>query len=128
MNKKYHKILITVLILVGIIAGYNYFSNSFNTEASESPLNSSVGELSNVSVQISGDTAFIASLNSLRIIKIDTSIFKNKSFNLLKDNSVILKNSEVAGRSNPFAPFSSTSSVISPIVNTSNPIIYQTMD
>lgn len=122
MKKKYNKILITILIFVSIIAGYNYLSNSVNTEASESPLKSSVGDLSNNSVQISEDTAFIASLNSLRVIKIDTSIFKNKSFILLKDNSVILKNSEEPGRSNPFAPFISNISPVTSSSNTENPL------
>lgn len=124
MRKIHHKILIFTLVLVIIGGSYSYFSHILVSEASvSSPLTSS---LDNNSIlpsvgKITSDIAFISTLSSLTHITIDTSLFMDKSFTNLKDNTVFLVDGKT-GRENPFAPVndnvtSSTSSNIVIITN-----------
>ncbi|HSE56661.1 MAG TPA: hypothetical protein VLB02_01075 [Candidatus Paceibacterota bacterium] len=50
-----------------------------------------------------GNDEFLATLLSIRSIRVDTSLFKNPAFLYLKDHPVVL-GTETVGRSNPFAP------------------------
>ncbi len=127
MKNRHHKFLIWILVLALIVVAYLYFSKSMKSEASEdSSLNSSLGDISSEDSQIAQDTAFLSTLSSLMSIKIDTSIFKNKSFLSLKDNSVKL-DTPVAGRTNPFAPLISTDNPVSNVGSNLLPITNQTL-
>lgn len=125
--KRYNKFLIvsTVALLLGGV--YLYFSNSVKSDpiiptaygsslassASAEPLASSS---STEADKISDDISFLTTLVALKNIKIDTSIFTDKNFNALQNNSVKIEK-VIPGRTNPFAPISTYS------VSTSTPTV-----
>jgi len=131
MNKTYHKFLIIFSILVIIGGVYFYFSNSLMSEASLSSSLDSSGFVDGAVLgddKIALDIAFISTLTSLNKIEIDTTLFENKSFRNLNDNTVKLEPS-VSGRINPFAPITSGSfsnRVASSPVTTSAPLEIKT--
>lgn len=112
-NTSYNKFLVLISIIILLSGAYLYFYEGSKSEAadtSSSSLSSSLDSSSTTSLdsQIANETAFLSSLSLIKKIKIDTSIFTSKSFNLLKDNDVSLE--EVTpGRLNPFAPVNSDS-------------------
>ncbi len=131
----YNKFLIISTVILFIGGVYLYFSNNFNsntimpvaygsslsdgTGAPSSPLSSS----SSAGDKISSDVSFLATLVSLKTIKVDTTLFDNKSFKLLQNNAVEIKPVS-AGRINPFAPISgnNTNNVITiPSIITDQP-------
>jgi hypothetical protein len=102
-----HTFLITLSLALLLGSAYLYFSHGLDVKAATSSgLESSSGtsspEEGTVDAKIAEDTAFLATLTSLTKITIDTSIFKDKSFNLLTDHTVVLEQA-VPGRPNPFA-------------------------
>ena len=129
----YNKFLIISTIIIFIGGVYLYFSNGLNSETivplafGSSLSNSTEGETSSASLssgdKISSDISFLTTLISLKKIKIDTTLFTNKSFKALQNNAVKIE-PVVAGRINPFAPIDTnkTSNVIStPKVVTDQP-------
>jgi hypothetical protein len=116
MKRKYNKFLIisTIFILIGGV--YLYFSKNLNSEdivpiAFGSDLSSSTGAESSLTTSflgddITSDISFLATLVSLKTIKIDTILFSNKSFNALQNNTVKIE-PVTPGRQNPFAPINS---------------------
>lgn len=131
MKMIYNKFLIvsTILLIVGGV--YLYFSGDINKKeiipvAYGSSLSSSLGinttdVTSALREKISADIAFLNTLVSLKRIQIDDSLFISKSFNLLVNNKVEIE-SVIAGRSNPFSPFSTNNNIVStPDVNTNQP-------
>ena len=109
MQKKHNKFLIALFILVCIIGVYSYFYKDLKSEAatSDSSLTSSLdttaGTPKTGSDDVITDTAFIMNLNSLKSIKIDTSLLESQPFTLLKDNNIKL-DPVPYGRINPFSP------------------------
>ncbi len=109
----YNKFLIISTIVLFIGGVYLYFSHNLNSEtivpvAYGSSLASSAGSVttptsSGTVDQISSDISFLATLASLKEIKIDTSLFAEESFKVLVNNQVKIE-PVVAGRINPFAP------------------------
>ena len=128
MHRTYNKFLIVSAIILLLGGVYTYFSNSLNARAATpvSP-NSAVSSQNGVTPlstlttedQISADTAFLATLTSLKKIKIDTSIFSSTGFKSLNDNTVNLE-AVAPGRPNPFAPIdfvvSRNEAPLSPVV------------
>ena len=124
MKRIYNKFLIisTAALLFGGV--YLYFSNSLSStevipKAFGSSLTSSNGtnpvSVSSIgSDKISADISFLATLVSLKKIKIDTTLFSDKSFNKLQNNTVKIEQ-VTAGRINPFAPMG--------IDNTNSPVL-----
>lgn len=120
MKKIYNKFLIVSTIALFIGGVYLYFSNNLNSGtimpvAFGSSLASSTGALpltvpTSAQDKISSDISFLTILASLKVIKIDTSIFADKSFNALLDNGVKLV-PVAPGRINPFAPIDKISVV-----------------
>lgn len=118
MKKTYNKFLIisTTFLLIGGV--YLYFSNDLNSKTivpiayGSSLASSTEGDVSTIttatsaSEKISSDIAFLSALTSLNRIKIDTSLFENKFFMELKDNSIKIE-PVTPGRINPFAPIES---------------------
>jgi len=125
MHKKYNKFLIVSSVIVLVLGVYSYFYNDLRSEAASTEedgaltsslaVPTSVAPTSQVSMKATEDTAFLMKLASLKIIKIDTSIFTDQSFKILKDNKINLT-PEVYGRVNPFAPTS-----IRPALNNNAP-------
>ncbi len=122
MNKTYHKFLVLFSVLILVAGVYFYFSNSLKSEASltssTSSLQSSLdnGGLTSFSNnKIASDIAFISTLASLSRINIDTTLFTNKSFQALNDNTVKLEVG-IPGRTNPFSPIGNN-----PLLNTIYP-------
>lgn len=121
MKKTYRKFLIisTILIIAGVV--FSYVSNKINPQDG-SNLVASVGSLGssttsapvtvdkNENSEVTSDVSFLETLKSLESIKIDKSLFENKSFNLLENNSVRI-DSVTPGRVNPFAPINSNRTV-----------------
>lgn len=119
MNKKYNKFLIISTIAIFIGLGYSYFSkdvvsNDVVPIAFGSSLSSSTGEevlpVTPNEDKISSDISFLTALVSLKNIKIDTTLFSDRSFNRLKDNGVKIEQVK-AGRPNPFAPVSASEAI-----------------
>jgi len=73
------------------------FGSSLDSSNDSNPSNSSLD------AEVNLDISFLNTLVLLKSISIDTSIFNNKSFKLLKDNKVKIT-SISPGRDNPFAP------------------------
>ena len=119
MKKTYKKFLIVSTIFLVIGGSYIYFANEIKTEKiipvaygsslvssttdGLSALSSSLGE------KIGSDVSFLSSLVSLKKITIDTTLFTNKLFTSLRNNSVKL-DPVSPGRQNPFAPIGNDSS------------------
>lgn len=113
MKKIYNKFLIISTIVLSVGGAYLYFSNSIISDgltpvAFGSSLVSTTGEQpSQLPVseddRISADISFLTTLVALKNIKIDTDFFNNKSFQLLKNNTVKIDPVQ-AGRENPFGP------------------------
>lgn len=126
MKKIYNKFLIVSTIALFIGGVYLYFSNNLNSGtimpvAFGSSLESSTGAIpltapTSAQDKISSDISFLTILASLKVIKIDTSIFTDKSFNALKNNEVKLV-PVAPGRINPFAPINTNS-----VVNATIPV------
>lgn len=120
MKKIYHKFLIisTVFLLLGGV--YLYFSSELNSKgvipvAFGSSLASTTGNATPLVTttaedKISSDISFLATIEALKNIKIDVSLFSSKSFNMLENNSVKIE-PVTAGRVNPFAPINSVNIV-----------------
>jgi len=110
MHKKYNKFLIVSFIGVLVLGVYSYFYNDLKSEAAtDSPLTSSLAPTPGTTTgtvtgsdQAALDTAFIASLFSLKTIKVDTTLLEEQAFKLLIDNNIKLEPVPY-GRTNPFA-------------------------
>ena len=125
MKNKYKKFLVVSTIFIIFGGFYLYYSNEVKSEKivpvayGSSLVSSSDAESSPVASlgdKINSDISFLASLVSLKKINIDTTLFTNKSFNSLVNNSVKL-DPVSPGRQNPFAPMMSgdSSGVGSPL-------------
>lgn len=114
MRKIYHKFLIVFVITIIFGGLYVYSSNSLKSEAAlSSSLGNSLPQSSSSDDKIASDISFISTLVNLNRITIDTTLFENKAFQLLKDNTVKLE-PVPSGRENPFAPLESGSFASSP--------------
>lgn len=131
MKRKYKKFLVVSTIFIALGGVYLYFAEEVKSEkvvsvAYGSSLVSSTtnGEdasaLSFLGDKLNSDVSFLSSLVSLKKITIDTTLFTNKSFTSLKNNTVKL-DPVSPGRQNPFSPigsdglssvYSSTSKVV----------------
>jgi hypothetical protein len=119
MKRIYNNFLIISTIAIFIGGSYLYFSKDLNSNGIVPvAFGSSLSNLSGVEVsavnpvtenKISSDILFLTALVSLKNIKIDATLFTNKSFNKLKDNAVKIDQVQ-AGRINPFAPISANKS------------------
>ena len=106
MNKTLKIVIVIVIIIIALFTLF-YFIGGKETQ-SEGNLSSSDTETSSVNVsnnsQINTDTAFLGTLEYLKSMKIEASIFLSATFKNLKDNTVIIESDGIIGRENPFAP------------------------
>lgn len=100
LNKK--SIIIFVVLAILAIFVYGYFFKDKSTGNSNSALVSSVAA-GNVNKQNVVGRELLASLNELRSLILDTSIFNNPAFKSLQSFNVELQ-PEITGRVNPFLP------------------------
>ena len=128
MHRIYNKFLIVAAVALLIGSFYVYLSNNLNAQAAsllstDSAISSQTGSspaaLLATNDKINVDTSFLSTLVSLTKIKIDTSIFTDKSFQALNDNTVNLE-TIAPGRENPFSPIQTVVQVdvapLSPVV------------
>lgn len=135
MIKINNKFLIVSAIIIIFSGFYLYFSNELKSEAAittsanTASSTKNVGNIISQKDKIVSDTAFINTLLSLKKIKIDTSLFSNKAFTILRDNSVqISLDNNSVGRPNPFLlmgaeSVDTTSQVVLPDVSTNDPTL-----
>ncbi len=136
MKKKYNKFLIVSTVFLFIGGVYLYSSNdlisgdivpvAFGSSLESSVLAESALVSSPVMAEeVNSDISFLATLVSLKNIKMDTSIFNLDTFKALKNNAVQIELvPSKPGRVNPFAPITVTESVgvsAAPVVATNQP-------
>ncbi len=127
MHRTHNKFLIAFALMFLLGSIYLYFSNGLDANAADTSSTSSVSSQNGSSPasslkandKITVDTAFLSTLLSLTKIKIDTSIFSDKAFLALNDNTVNLE-AIAPGRPNPFAPIQAAVGVNT---NTASPIV-----
>ena len=111
MHRRYSKFLIASFVAIVMFGVYSYFYNHLQSEASDSPITSSLGggatNTQGITTNTNSDTAFINNLTSLNTLQIDTTLFNDKGFSLLVDNNISLAPVPY-GRPNPFAPTDKT--------------------
>lgn len=109
MKKKNHKFLIASFVGILIFGIYYYYDPRSEASSTDSPITSSLDTKGSTTPpkdtigKANEDTAFLMKLASLTKIKIDTSLFTDKSFKLLVDNNIKLEPIPY-GRKNPFLP------------------------
>ncbi len=107
MSKKVKIFGVIVIILAVIIFATSFLGGSTPTpEKSTSPLSSTTGVIPLPGVSTTAKTSadeFSTLLSSVKSITIDTSLFDNPAYKMLRDFPVAL-GSDVVGRTNPFAP------------------------
>ncbi|HRH24960.1 MAG TPA: fibronectin type III domain-containing protein [Candidatus Paceibacterota bacterium] len=107
MSKKLKSILIFAIILAVVFFAFNFISKKKpkTLPAQNSPLAIDNGGIlpSAINTNTTASDEFSVLLSSIKRINIDTSLFNNKAYQLLRDFPVSL-GSEVVGRTNPFAP------------------------
>jgi hypothetical protein len=108
MSKKVKIFAIIAVALAVIIFGSSFLGNKkvATTVQTKSPLSSSTGVVplpgANTQSNASSDE-FSNLLSSIKRISIDTSLFDNPAYKMLRDFPVSL-GSDIVGRVNPFAP------------------------
>jgi len=117
MNNKKNQIIIIITLIIAAFVVFVYFKNS-STDNSGSSI---VAEKR--VAEFAGAREILSLLNRMSVVKLDDSIFNDKSFISLQDTTVVLV-SQPVGRNNPFAPLGSDgvrATTTSPqIQNTSN--------
>jgi hypothetical protein len=114
MNKKLKVfIFLIIIVLVGYFV-FSYLNKAPETSKNISPLSSTSNPIplpgnSNSTQQKSADE-FSAILSTVKSITIDTSLFDNQAYKMLRDFPVSL-GTDVIGRNNPFAPIGVGSNV-----------------
>ncbi|MES2930811.1 MAG: hypothetical protein V4665_03460 [Patescibacteria group bacterium] len=111
MRTKYHTFLIGLALVLLLGSAYAYFAAGGDARAATasslvSSITGTAAQTNSTDERIAEDTAFLSTLTSLNEIVIDTSIFTNKSFRALTDNTVVLETA-TPGRPNPFASIDS---------------------
>lgn len=109
MSKKVKIFSIVVIVIAGIIFATSFLGSKTPVPAkSTSPLSSTTGviPLPGATTSKSSADEFSTLLSSVKSITIDTSLFNNPAYKMLRDFPVSL-GSDVVGRTNPFAPIGS---------------------
>lgn len=127
MSKKLKSILIFAIILAVVFFAFNFLSKKKpkTLPNQNNPLAIDNGSILPSAINNNSTTSsdeFSVLLSSIKRINIDTSLFNNKAYQLLRDFPVSL-GSEVVGRTNPFAPVGADSdgSPISLVIQTVQP-------
>lgn len=116
MSKKLKIVIIVVIILIVGIGGASLLGNKTPVPVkSSSPLTSSSGSApaGTTSQNSASSDEFSNLLSSVKRITIDTSIFDNPAYKMLRDFPVSL-GSDIVGRVNPFAPIGTDSASSAP--------------
>lgn len=100
MNNKKNKVIIVITLLIAAFVVFVYFkNNSIDSSGSSIVAEQKVAEFA-------GAREILSLLNRMSTVKLDDSIFSDKSFISLNDTTVVLV-SQPVGRNNPFAPLGS---------------------
>ncbi len=105
-------IFVVIAVLVGSIAYFVFFNkNTTNTTNTTSLETTSVVGLQSGTVDTTKELSqkFVTSLSKIRNITLATSFFENSVYKSLQDytQSIVLQDSSLIGRANPFAPLDS---------------------
>lgn len=107
MSKKVKIFAIVVIVLAAIVFGASFINNKKAPVPTRntSPLTSTTGTvpLPGASPSQASSDEFSALLSNIKRISIDTSLFDNVAYKMLRDFPVSL-GSDIVGRINPFAP------------------------
>lgn len=108
MSKKTKTIFLIVIIILAIVLVALIKGGSSNTTDTTSGLNSSSAEipLPGAPSSQAGNDEFSLLLSSINRITINTGLFQNPAYILLRDHPVVL-GTDLVGRINPFAPIGS---------------------
>ncbi|MBP6912369.1 MAG: hypothetical protein KBB86_00350 [Candidatus Pacebacteria bacterium] len=106
-------IFVSIVIIVTVVAVLVLGKNNSATNAILQTTN-----LSTTTTQTEGDQSgkFLQSLSQVKSINLDTTFFKNKSYQKLVDFSLtpVIEDQRLIGRPNPFAPIGSDSVFVPP--------------
>ncbi len=111
MSKKVKIFALVVVVIAIIILATSILGGKktpYPSNPTKSPLSSATGviPLPGATANTTNNDEFSSLLSNINRITIDTSLFDNSAYKLLRDFPVSL-GSEVVGRSNPFAPIGS---------------------
>lgn len=111
MNPKIRNIIIFAGIFALLVAGYVLFFGKPSAEVPALTTTSGTAGSSTASTVAGADVGreFLATLLSLRTIKLDTAIFSNPAFLALRDFELTLIQEANPGRTNPFSPLGTES-------------------
>jgi hypothetical protein len=110
MIKKYKKLIIAVIVIVG---GFFIYNSYFNTESQSND---------SLTVTTSADVLgsdIIRAINQINALKLDRSIFNHSVFKTLVDRSEEIEKQEKS-RPNPFAPVTDINFTVNDSENNSN--------
>ncbi len=100
-KKSSNKLIIGMIIMVLVVFLAYFYSRGTPTTDGDSLLEGSI-DPETVEAQIAGERV-LTLLNQLNSLKLDTSIFENKSYRSLVDYTIAIPEQNI-GRANPFAP------------------------
>lgn len=96
------------MAIVSVLFALFYFvGQKSSNQVPESKLSSSNTSNENVTdtdLLANSDTSFLATLEYIKSMQIDASLFLSSSFKALEDNTVIIESNRFSGRTNPFSP------------------------
>ncbi len=102
-------IFIIIIALVGGVAYFAFFKK--DTTNTTNLTTTSVVDVQNTSTDTTNELSqqFLASLSKIKNITLATSFFENSVYKSLQDytQSIVLQDSSLIGRANPFAPLDS---------------------
>lgn len=106
MNPKIRNIIIFAGIFALLVAGYVLFFGKPSAEVPALMTTSGTAGSSTANTVAGGEVGreFLATLLSLRTIKLDTTIFSSPAFLSLRDFELTLIQEANPGRTNPFSP------------------------
>lgn len=105
MNKKLKLVLVILAIVLSLLVIFYFLGNRQQPKkTSLVSTNTDGGPISSANSITNDDTAFLSTLDYLKSIQIDASIFISSSFKSLEDNTVTIDSNRFVGRSNPFSP------------------------
>lgn len=105
MNKKLKLIISVFAVLIFLLVVFYLIGNKKEPKNTNLvSTNTDGNSLPSLNTMTNDDTVFLSTLDYLKSIQIDASIFISSSFKSLEDNTVIIDSNRVVGRSNPFSP------------------------
>lgn len=122
MSKKLKIIFISAVSLLVIFIIFRIVKNKESNETPRLSSSSSSSSQNQIPVENSlqnDDTSFLNTLDYIRSMQIDSSLFISSAFKSLEDNTVIIDSNKSVGRVNPFSPIPGSQQIFFDILNES---------